>query len=48
MIPVPVEAIGRILSEVMDAAVKNGANSVSMPDEYVAVAVWLAALEPAQ
>lgn len=38
---IPTEAIGRILAEVMDAAVANGANSVSMPDHYVEVAAWL-------
>jgi len=35
---IPLDAIGGILAEVMDQAVANGANSVSMPDEYVAVA----------
>ena len=44
---VPAEAIGNILAEVMDIAVSNGANSISMPDEYVEVAVWLSGLEPA-
>jgi len=37
----PLAAINSILTEVMDIAVANGANSVSMPDEYVAVAAWL-------
>ena len=40
--PAPLDAIGRVLAEVMDAAVRNGANSVSMPDHYVEVAAWLA------
>lgn len=39
--PIPLEEIGQILNEVMDLAVKNGANSISMPDEYVAVAHFL-------
>jgi hypothetical protein len=39
--PVPVELIGQILNEVMDIAVSNGANSVSMPDEYVEVAYFV-------
>ena len=38
---VPVEAIGKMLADAMAVAVSNGANSVSMPDEYVEVAVWL-------
>lgn len=38
---IPMEAIGRILAEAMETAVKNGANSVSMPDEYVAIAHFL-------
>ena len=37
----PYGAIGKILTEVMDIAVSNGANSISMPDEYVEVAAWL-------
>ena len=37
----PIEAIGRILTEVMDEAVRNGAGSRSMPDDYVEVAAWL-------
>lgn len=40
--PIPTEAIGTILYEVTELAVKNGANSVSMPPEYVAVAHFLA------
>lgn len=38
---VPLKEINQILSEVMNLAVKNGANSISMPDEYVAVAHFL-------
>lgn len=45
--PVPVEAIGRLLTEAMDKAVENGASSVSMPDDYVAVAAWLYRVEGA-
>lgn len=37
----PIEAIGRILTEVMDEAARNGAGSRSMPDDYVEVAAWL-------
>jgi len=35
------ETIGRLLADAVDTAIANGANSVSMPDEYVALAVWL-------
>lgn len=47
---VPKEAIAKILAEVMDIAVSNGANSLSMPDEYVEVAAWLCGIhaQPAQ
>lgn len=38
---VPKEAIAKILTEVMDIATSNGADSRSMPDEYVEVAAWL-------
>jgi hypothetical protein len=38
---VPLEVIGQILAQVMQTASDNGANSVSMPDEYVAVAHFL-------
>ncbi len=38
---IPYNAIASILNEVMEQAVSNGANSVSMPDEYVAVAHFL-------
>lgn len=44
---VPKEAIAKILTEVMDIAVSNGADSRSMPDEYVEVAAWLCGI-PAQ
>lgn len=39
---VPMADISKILAEVMQTASDNGANSVSMPDEYVAVAHFLA------
>lgn len=42
MTPIPFEAISKILGEVMEKAVHNGADSRSMPDEYVAVAHFLA------
>lgn len=45
--PAPVEAIGKLLTVAMEIAVANGANSVSMPDEYVEVAAWLFGI-PAQ
>lgn len=38
---VPREAIAKLLTEAMDAAVANGADSRSMPDEYVEIAAWL-------
>ena len=41
MKPVPMKEIGKILREVMQTACDNGANPVSMPDEYVAVAHFL-------
>ena len=44
---VPREAIERMLTQLMDIAVSNGANSVSMPDEYVEVTAWLCGI-PAQ
>lgn len=44
---VPREAIEEMLTQLMDIAVSNGANSVSMPDEYVEVAAWLCGI-PAQ
>ena len=40
----PRGAIGRMLTAAMEQAVQNGANSVSMPDDYVEVAAWLAAV----
>jgi hypothetical protein len=41
-LPVPLEAIGNVVAEAMKAASDNGANSISMPDEYVAVAHFVA------
>lgn len=38
---VPIDSIGKLLTQAMDVAVANGANSVSMPDELVEVAAWL-------
>lgn len=46
--PAPLKAIWNILTEVMDIAVSNGANSRSMPDEYVEVAAWLCGVPGAQ
>lgn len=40
-----IETISGLLADAMDVSVKNGANSVSMPDEYVEVAVWLMSLK---
>jgi hypothetical protein len=40
---VPIDSIGKLLTQAMDIAVANGANSASMPDELVEVAAWLAA-----
>ncbi len=37
----PLAAIGKLLTWQMDIAVANGADSRSMPDEYVAIAAWL-------
>lgn len=46
-IPEPVmSAIGSLLEDGMAQAVANGANSVSMPDEYVEVAAWLCGIPP--
>lgn len=46
------KTIGTLLGDAMNTAVENGANSVSMPDEYVALAAWLcetpAAPQPAE
>lgn len=44
---VPREAIAKMLTQLMDIAVANGADSRSMPDEYVEVAAWLCGI-PAQ
>lgn len=38
---VPMEAIGQMLAEVMQITSDNGADSRSMPDEYVAIAHFL-------
>lgn len=38
--------IGKWLTAEMDEAVKNGANSVSMPDELVEIAAWLCGIAP--
>ena len=40
--PAPMREINGMLEELMAIAVSNGANSISMPDDYVAVAAWLA------
>jgi hypothetical protein len=40
-LPIPFESISNMLNECMEIAVANGANSVSMPDEYVAVAHFI-------
>lgn len=44
LLNVPIKAIATMLNQCMEQAVANGANSVSMPDEYVEIAVWLAEL----
>lgn len=44
----PYVAIEKILTEVMDIAAANGADSRSMPDEYVEVAAWLCGVPSAQ
>jgi len=36
--PVPMGEIAQVVNEIMDICVANGADSRSMPDEYVAVA----------
>lgn len=41
---VPVKEICEILDDVIGIAVENGANSISMPDEYVKVAAWIASI----
>jgi len=45
MKPIPYEAISKVLAQAMDIAVSHGANSISMPDEYVEIAAWLADVE---
>lgn len=42
--PAPKDSIGQLLDHCMAEAVRNGANSISMPDEYVEIAAWLCAL----
>lgn len=42
----PIGAIGRVMNWAMEQAVANGANSVSMPDEIVEIAAWLAGIPP--
>ena len=44
----PYVAIGKILTEAMDIATANGADSRSMPDEYVEVAAWLCGIPGAK
>ena len=44
----PYGAIAKILTEVMDIATANGADSRSMPDEYVEVAAWLCGVPSAK
>jgi len=44
---VPLDAINKMLSDCMDVAVQNGANSVSMPDHYVEVAAWVCGIKDA-
>lgn len=36
--PVPLEDISKCVHWLIELAVKNGANSISMPDEFVSVA----------
>jgi len=40
-VPVPVNAISKVLNDLMEVYVQNGANSISMPDECVEVALFL-------
>lgn len=42
---VPYRAISQVLASEMKRAVTNGANSVSMPDELVEIAAWLAGIQ---
>ena len=44
----PYGAIAKTLTEVMDIAAANGADSRSMPDEYVEVAAWLCGIPGAK
>ena len=41
-----VDAIGKTLAAAMETAVRNGADSRSMPDEYVTLAAWLSGVKP--
>lgn len=41
----PLKEIGELLSHAMNVAASNGADSRSMPDEYVEIARWLCSLE---
>lgn len=43
--PVAVSAIGQWLADAMAVAVDNGASSVSMPDEFIEIAAWLASMD---
>jgi hypothetical protein len=43
---IPTTTISTLLADAMDKAVANGANSVSMPDEYVELAGWLSNIPP--
>lgn len=43
---IPISEISKILTDAMDTACANGADSRSMPDEYVAVAAWLCGIPP--
>ena len=43
---IPYEAISITVNDAMSSAVERGANSVSMPDDYVAVAAWLCGITP--
>jgi hypothetical protein len=39
------DCIAKMVADEMEKCVKNGANSISMPDELVAVAMWLCDME---
>ena len=43
---IPYEAISATVNDAMSSAVEHGANSVSMPDDYVAVVAWLCGIAP--